>query len=69
MEYPISSEVPLGNLKCYQDFKIVGLVAQSVMSATGMLGHRDVCVLSATDPHPRQWVCVCTMPNDVGMLP
>ena len=44
----------------------MGLVAQSVMSATGMLGHRDVCVLSATDPHPRQWVCVCTMPNDVG---
>ena len=44
-----------------------GLVAQSVMSATDTLGHRDVHGLSAIDPRPRQWICVCTMPKDVGM--
>ena len=44
-----------------------GLVAQSVISATDTLGHRDVHGLSAIDPRPRQWICVCTMPKDVGM--
>ena len=47
--------------------KVSGLVAQSVMSATDTLGHWDVHGLSAIDPHPRQWICVCTMPKDVGM--
>ena len=49
---------------------IAGLVAQPVMSATDKLGHRDLLVrgLSATDPRPRQWICVCTMPKEVGML-
>ena len=46
---------------------LAGLVAQSNMSATDTLGHRDVRGLSATDPCPRQWICVCTMPKDVGM--
>ena len=45
----------------------VGLVAQSVMSATDTLGRRDVCGLSTTDPPLGQWFCVCTMPKDVGM--
>ena len=40
---------------------------QSVMSATDMLGHRDVHGLSTIDLHLRQWICVCTMPKDVGM--
>ena len=43
------------------------LVAQSVMSATDTLGHRDINGLSAIDPCPRQWICVCTMPKDIGM--
>ena len=38
------------------------------MSATDMLGHWDVHGLSATDPRPRQWICIHTMPKDVGML-
>ena len=42
-------------------------MAQSVMSATDMLGHRDVCGMSATDPHWRQWISVRTMPKDVSM--
>ena len=33
---------------------IAGLVLQSVMSATDMLGQQDVLCLSAKDPHPRQ---------------
>ena len=37
------------------------------MSASDMLGHRDVRGLSAIDPCPRQWISVCTMPKDVGM--
>ena len=37
------------------------------MSATDLLGHQDVCGLSAIDPHPRQRICVCTKPKDVGM--
>ena len=41
---------------------------QSVMSATDMLGHRDVRGLSAIDPCWRQWISICTMPKDVGML-
>ena len=45
----------------------VGLVAQSVMSATDTLGHQDVHGLSAIDPRPRQWISVRTMPKDVGM--
>ena len=44
-----------------------GLVVQSVMSATNTLEHRDVHGLSATDPRLRQWICVSTMPKDVGM--
>ena len=39
------------------------LVAQSVMSATDMPGHRDVCGLSATDLCPSQWICVGTKPK------
>ena len=31
-------------------------VAQSLISATDTLGH-----------HPRQWICICTMPKDVGI--
>ena len=31
-------------------------MAQSVMLATDMLGHWDVCGLSAIDPRPRQWI-------------
>ena len=46
---------------------MVGLVGQSVMSATDTLGHQDVCGLSATDPCQRQWICVPTMPKDVGI--
>ena len=46
---------------------LVGLVAQSVISATDTLGHRDVHGLSAIDPRPRLWICICTMPKDVGM--
>ena len=46
----------------------VKLVALSVMSAADTLGHRDVHGLSATDSCPRQWICVRTMPKDVGML-
>ena len=45
-----------------------GLVAQSVMSATDTLGYQAVRGLSATDPHPRQWISVRTLPKDVGML-
>ena len=37
------------------------------MSASDMLGYRDVCGLSTTHPCPRQWISVRTMPNDVGM--
>ena len=37
------------------------------MSATDTLEHRDVCGLSDIDPRPRQWICVRTMPKDVGM--
>ena len=37
------------------------------MSATDTLGHRDVRSLSATDPRPRQWIYVRTMPKNVGM--
>ena len=47
--------------------KSTGLVAQSVMSATDTLGHWDVHGLSAIDPCPRQWICICTMPKDVGI--
>ena len=47
-------------------FLRAGLVAQSVMSATDMLGHRYVRGLSAIDPLPRQWMCI-TKPKDVGM--
>ena len=46
---------------------LAGLLAQSVMSATDTLGHWDVGGLSATEPRPRQWICICTMPKDVGM--
>ena len=45
----------------------MGLVAQSVMSATDKLGHQDVHGLSAIDPRPRQWISVRTKPKDVGM--
>ena len=48
----------------------VGLVAQSVMSATdtlGHLGHQDVCCF-VTDPCQRQWICIRTMSKDIGML-
>ena len=45
----------------------VGLVAQSVITATDMLGHWDVGGLSAIDPCPRHWISVCTKPKDVGM--
>ena len=38
------------------------------MSSTVMLGHWDVPGLSATKPRPRQWICIPTMPKDVGML-
>ena len=38
------------------------------MSSTDMLGHWDVPGLSATKPRPRQWICIPTMPKDVGML-
>ena len=41
---------------------------QSVMSAIDTIGHQDVLGLSATDPRPRQWICIHTMPKDVGML-
>ena len=47
--------------------KYAGLVAQSVLSATDTLGHRDVRGLSAIDPRGRQWISVRTMPRDVGM--
>ena len=40
---------------------------QSVMSATDMLGHRDVRGLSAIDPHLRQWISLRTKPKDVDM--
>ena len=40
---------------------------KSVMSATDTLGHRDVHGLYVVDPHPRQWISICTMPKDVGM--
>ena len=43
------------------------LVAQSVMSATDTLGHRDVHGLSVTDPCPRYWISIGTIPKDVGM--
>ena len=43
-------------------------MAQSEMSATDMLGHRDVCGMSATDPRLRLWIRVRTMPKDVSML-
>ena len=39
---------------------------QSVMSATDTLGYWDVSGLSATDPRPRQWISVCTMPIAQG---
>ena len=39
-----------------------------VMSATDMLRHRDVHGLSAIDHPPRQWICIHTMPKNVGML-
>ena len=38
------------------------------MSATDMLGHQDVCGLSAIDPHQRQCISVRAIPKDVGML-
>ena len=31
-------------------------------------GYQDVRGLSATDPHLRHWISVCTMPEDVFML-
>ena len=40
---------------------IAGLLTQSVMSATDILGHRDVCGLSAADLYPRQQICVPTI--------
>ena len=46
---------------------IVGLVAQSVMSATDTLGYQDVRGLSASDSCPRQWIGVRTMLKDVCM--
>ena len=42
-------------------------MAQSVMSATDTLGYQDVRGLSATDPRPRQWISIHTMPKDGGM--
>ena len=45
----------------------MGLVAQSVMSPTDTLGHRDVRGLSAIDPGSRQWISVLTKPKDVGI--
>ena len=42
-----------------------GMVAQSVMSATDMLGKRDVRSLSVTDPRPQ--ITIITMPKDLGM--
>ena len=45
-----------------------GLVAWSAMSITDMLGHQDVRGLSAIDPCPWQWISICTMPKDVGIL-
>ena len=42
------------------------MVVQSVMSATDTLGHWDVRGLSVTDPRPRQWICVLTMPIAQG---
>ena len=46
---------------------IVGLVVQSVMSATDTLGYQDVRGLSASDSCPRQWIGVRTMLKDVCM--
>ena len=60
-------DIPVFKIKMLLIFVKAGLVAQSVMSATDTLGHRDVHGLSAIDPRPRQWICVCTMPKDVGM--
>ena len=37
------------------------------MSAADMLGHRDVCDLSAIDLRLRWWISIRTMPKDVGM--
>ena len=54
-------------LSCMAGNPPAGLVAQSVMSATDMLGHQDVRGLSATDPRLRQWICVCTIPKEVGI--
>ena len=41
--------------------ELAGLVVQSVMSATDMLGYRDVLGLSATDPCLRQWISIRTI--------
>ena len=46
---------------------LVGLVAQSVISATDTLRHRDVHGLSAIGPRLRQWISICIMLMDVGM--
>ena len=46
----------------------MGLVIQSVISATDTLGHRDVRGLSAIDPRPRQEISIRIIPKDVGML-
>ena len=52
---------------CVEEFGLAGLVAQSVMSPTDTLGHRDVRGLSAIDPGSRQWISVLTKPKDVGI--
>ena len=48
----------------HQQFEAgLGLVAQSVMSAT----LDNFCGLSTKDPRLRQWISICTMVKDVGM--
>ena len=49
-----------------EDYSI-GLVVQSVMSATDTLVHWDVRGLSAMDPRLRHWISAHTLPKDVGM--
>ena len=51
----------------YYNYNPLGLVAQSVMSATDMVGHRDVHGLSGIDPCSRQWISVHTKPKYVGI--
>ena len=58
------------NLEDLADLCPTMLVAQFVMSATDTLGYGMYVafLISATDPHPRQWISIHTRPKDASML-